>query len=73
MSGYTKCMKKDGNHRIRVEHQEYPNQSIKIYCQKIFPDGHLIDVESNNMDKEGGQQNMPHLVIHLDHMYIDFE
>lgn len=49
---YTKHMKKDGNNRVRVEHQQYPNQEYAdAIVRKLFPQGHLIDVDgSNKMD-----------------------
>jgi len=33
---YTKCMKKDGNHRVRVEHQEYPIQKYQDLLLENF-------------------------------------
>ncbi|MFL6431177.1 MAG: hypothetical protein ACJ71X_06960, partial [Nitrososphaeraceae archaeon] len=39
---YTKRMK-DGKNRVRVEHQEYPNQAFAdAAVRKLFPDGQLV-------------------------------
>jgi hypothetical protein len=38
--------------KVRVEHQQYPNQEYAdAIVRKLFPQGHLIDVDgSNKMD-----------------------
>jgi hypothetical protein len=39
---YTKRMN-DGKNRVRIEHQEYPNQAFAdAVVRKLFPDGHLV-------------------------------
>lgn len=41
---YTKLMK-DGKNRVRVEHQEYPNQAFAdALVRKLYPDAHLVVV-----------------------------
>jgi hypothetical protein len=43
---YTKHVKKDGKSRIRVEHQEYPNQAYAdAIIRKLFPSGRLIGLD----------------------------
>jgi phage/plasmid-associated DNA primase len=50
---YTKRMKKDGKNTVRVEHQEYPNQEYAdAIVKKLFPNGHLIDVNSSTAKEE---------------------
>jgi cyclopropane fatty-acyl-phospholipid synthase-like methyltransferase len=49
---YTKRME-NNKQKVRAEHQEYPNQAYAdAIVKKLFPDGHLIDVNSNTA-KEG--------------------
>ena len=39
---HTKQMK-DGKNRVRLEHQEYPNQAVvDAAVRKLFPDGRLV-------------------------------
>jgi hypothetical protein len=42
---------KNGKSVVRVEHQEYPNQEVAdVVIRRLFPDGHLIDVD--NLDSK---------------------
>lgn len=41
---YTKRLK-DGKNRVRIEHQEYPNQAFAdALVRKLYPDAHLVVV-----------------------------
>jgi hypothetical protein len=49
---YTKRME-NNKQKVRVEHQEYSEQDVAdAFVQELFPDGHLIDIDSNTA-KEG--------------------
>ncbi len=41
---YVKTMK-DGKKRVRIEHQQYPNQEVEEAVSKLFTDGWLINYE----------------------------
>ena len=39
--------------KVRAEHQEYTNQDVAYaFVQKLFPNGHLIDIDSNTANEE---------------------
>ena len=48
---YTKRME-NNKQTVRAEHQEYPNQDVAYALQKLFPVGHLIDIDSNTAKEE---------------------
>jgi hypothetical protein len=48
---YTTRME-NNKQKVRAEHQEYPNQDVAYALQKLFPAGHLIDIDSNTAKKE---------------------
>ena len=44
---YTKRME-NNKQKVRVEHQEYPNEDVAYaFIQKLFPNCHLIDIDSS--------------------------
>jgi hypothetical protein len=50
---YTKCIKKDGKNRVRADRQEYPNQEYAdAIVKKLFPNGHLMNIESSTAMEE---------------------
>jgi hypothetical protein len=49
---YTKRIE-NNKQKVRAEHQEYPNQDVAdAIVKKLFPDGHLIDIDSNMAKEE---------------------
>jgi len=40
--------------KVRAEHQAYPNEDVAYALQKLFPVGHLIDVNGITAKEERG-------------------